>query len=97
MTSSVERKQYDWKAEPDRSFFKTMSVGQRDIKIITIITTTTTTQTLHEGKNCSSHSKKLFYSPIVSRTAALVSDSSLYKDPIFKSISAALCGSDPST
>lgn len=30
MTSSVDRKQYDWKAEPQRSFFNTASVGHRD-------------------------------------------------------------------
>lgn len=30
MTSSVERKQYDWRVEPERSFFNIASVERSD-------------------------------------------------------------------
>lgn len=30
MTSSVERKQYDWRVEPERSFFNNASVERSD-------------------------------------------------------------------
>lgn len=107
MTNSVERKQYEWKHEAEMTFSSKASVAEnRDtehskgllffpkrfisespfvwVQLSTIFT------------NGKSNDKVFipFHLPTISKTADLVSGSSLYKEAIFKSISAALWGSD---
>lgn len=103
MTSSVERKQYEWKHEEDRSFISKESVtGNRDMEQLS---EGTRLKKKRFWKNmstiCSYLLRKLItkylHLPTISKTAVLVSESSLYKEAIFKSTSAALWGSNGST